>query len=47
VRLELDPPARARTMRFHVEVRVLRVAVEDPDRLLDAVRPTAEGYASA
>jgi hypothetical protein len=47
VRLELDPPARARTMRLHVEVRVLRIAVEDPDRLLDAVRPTAEGYASA
>ena len=34
---------RARTMRFHVEVRVLRVAVEDPDGLLDAVAAHGRG----
>lgn len=47
VRLELDPPARARTLCFTVEVRVLRVSVDDPDGLLDAVGATPEGYASA
>ena len=34
VRLELDPPGRGRVMGIGVEVRVLRVSVEDPDGLI-------------
>ena len=47
VRIELDPPARARTLGFTVDVGVLRVSVDDPDGLLDALRTTPQGYASA
>jgi hypothetical protein len=47
VRIELDPPARARTLCFTVDVRVLRVSVDDPDGLLDALRARPQGYASA
>jgi hypothetical protein len=38
VRLELDPPARAFTAGVPVRVSVLRVSVEDPEALVDALR---------
>jgi hypothetical protein len=44
VRLILDPPATARTsaiLRFTVEVRELRLNVEDPDGLIQRVRAGA------
>ena len=37
VRIELDPPVRARMLIVRVTVRVLRVAVEDPAGLVAAL----------
>jgi hypothetical protein len=37
VRIELEPPARARTGPVPITVRQLRVSVEDPDGLLAAL----------
>jgi hypothetical protein len=37
VRVELDPPGRARVAGVGVDVRVLRVSVEDPDGLIAAL----------
>jgi hypothetical protein len=37
VRVEFDPPVRARTAGFPVRVRVLRVSVVDPDALVEAL----------
>ena len=37
VRIEFDPPVRARMTGFPVPVRVLRVSVEDPDGLVAAL----------
>jgi hypothetical protein len=37
VRVELDPPGRGRVGGMGVEVRVLRVSVEDPDGLVAAL----------
>ena len=34
VRIDLDPPARARTGPFPITVRELRVSVEDPEALV-------------
>lgn len=34
VHLEIDPPGRASVMVMHVNLRVLRVAVEDPEVLI-------------
>lgn len=39
VRIDLAPPARARAWPFTVSVRELRVSVEDPDGLVDALTP--------
>ena len=39
VRTDIDPPARGRVMGFPVRVRVLRVAVEEPDGLIAALAP--------
>jgi hypothetical protein len=41
VRIELDPPARGRVVGVPVRVRELRVAVEDPDGLVAALRGPA------
>ena len=42
VRLDLDPPARARVAALlRPRVRELRVSVEDPDGLLRALAPSA------
>jgi hypothetical protein len=38
VRVELDPPGRGRTLGVPVRVRVLRVAVEDPDGLIELLK---------
>jgi hypothetical protein len=38
VRVELAPPARARTTGFPIRVRELRVSVEDPEGLIHALR---------
>jgi hypothetical protein len=38
VRIDLDPPARARTIVFPLRVRVLWVGVEEPDALVAALR---------
>ncbi|HEY7104948.1 MAG TPA: hypothetical protein VH986_00950 [Acidimicrobiia bacterium] len=38
VRLELEPAARGFTAGVPVRVRVLRVSVEDPDALVEALR---------
>ena len=40
VRIELEPVGRAWTLWFPVRLRVLRVAVEDPDGLIRALLPT-------
>ena len=37
VRVELDPPARARMLGFPVRLRQLRVSVVDPDGLIRAL----------
>ena len=37
VRIELDPPGTARVVVFPVKLRVLRVAVEDPEGLVRAL----------
>jgi hypothetical protein len=37
VRIELDPPARARTGPVPLKVRELRVSVEDPEALVAAL----------
>jgi hypothetical protein len=37
VRIDVDPPAAGRTTGFPIEVRVLRVAVEDPEGLISAL----------
>ncbi len=34
VRVEIDPPGEARLLFWPVQLRVLRVAVEDPDRFI-------------
>jgi len=39
VRIGFDPPGRARVLGAPVTLRVLRVAVEDPDGLQAALRP--------
>ena len=39
VRIELDPPGHGRVAGVGVEVRVLVVSVEDPDRLIAALNP--------
>jgi hypothetical protein len=41
VRVELDPPARGRTLGIPLRVRELLVAVDDPDGLVAALRPGA------
>ena len=44
VRVEIDPPSVARLLAWPVRLRVLRVAVEDPDGLIRALTTaTAEG----
>jgi hypothetical protein len=40
VRIDLDPPVRASTLRFPIRVRELRVSVEDPEGLVAALLPT-------
>jgi hypothetical protein len=40
VRIELDPPARAKVCGVPVELRVLRVAVEDPAGLRECLATT-------
>jgi hypothetical protein len=37
VRIEIDPPVRARVVGVPVTLRVLRVAVEDPDALVSTL----------
>jgi hypothetical protein len=37
VRIDLDPPGRARTVGYPVKLRALRVAVEDPEGLRAAL----------
>ena len=37
VELRFDPPMRARVLGFPVHVRRLRVAVDDPDGLVQAI----------
>jgi hypothetical protein len=39
VRIEFDPPGRARTLGWPVHLHVLRVAVDDPDGLVRALQP--------
>ncbi|HEY7381931.1 MAG TPA: hypothetical protein VH572_12020 [Gaiella sp.] len=39
VKLELEPPQRARTLVFRIRLRELRVSVERPDELVDELRP--------
>ena len=39
VRVELDPPGRALVIGVRVRLRVLRVAVDDPDGLVAALTP--------
>ena len=39
VRIDIDPPARGRTMMFPLRVRVLRVSVADPAGLMAALTP--------
>ena len=41
VRVELDPPGRARLMGLSVQLRVFRVAVVDPAGLLEALSTAA------
>jgi hypothetical protein len=41
VRIEVSPAARARVLGVPVSVRVLRVAVEDPHGLVEALTPVA------
>jgi len=38
VRIDLDPPVRGRAVFFPVRVRELRIAVDDPDGLVAALR---------
>jgi hypothetical protein len=38
VRIELEPPGRGRTLGVPIHVRVLRVAVEDPDGLIELLK---------
>ena len=40
VRIEFDPPVRARCARYPVNVSALRVSVEDPDGLIAALATT-------
>ena len=40
VRIEIDPPAHARTIVFAVQLRTLRVAVLDPEGLREALVPS-------
>lgn len=40
VRIEIDPPARARTAGLPVKLRTLRVSVESPDALIAALAPS-------
>ena len=39
VRIDLDPPARAMCLFLWPRVRDLRVSVEDPDGLIEALTP--------
>lgn len=39
VSIDIDPPARARVLGVPVRLRALRVGVEAPDALLEALRP--------
>jgi hypothetical protein len=47
VRITFDPPAHGHTAGVPVTVRVLRVSVDDPDALVQALPRPGEGYASA
>jgi hypothetical protein len=47
VRITFDPPAHGHTAGIPVTVRVLRVSVDDPDALVEALLRSGEGYASA
>jgi len=41
VRVEIDPPVHARVLAWPVKLRVLRVAVDDPDGFIRALAPPA------
>jgi hypothetical protein len=43
VRVEIDPPGLARMLLWPVRLRVLRVAVEDPDRLVRSLTTADTG----
>ena len=43
VEVLFDPPMRARVLGFPVHVRRLRVAVDDPDGLVQAIAPGNAG----
>ena len=47
VRVALDPPGHGHVAGVPVTVRVLRVSVEQPDALVEALAGPEEGYASA
>jgi hypothetical protein len=47
VRITFDPPAHGHTAGLPVTVRVLRVSVDDPDALIEALPPPGGSYASA
>jgi hypothetical protein len=46
VRVDLDPPARARVCGVPVRLRTLRVAVDDPVGLTRALTPLTDGAVS-
>ena len=41
VRIEIEPPARARVIGFRIRLQALRVALEDPTAFRAALGPTA------
>ena len=43
VELLFDPPMKARVLGFPVNVRRLRVSVDDPDGLVEAIAPGSDG----
>jgi len=41
VELRFEPPMRARILGFPIRVRRLRVSVDDPDGLVEAIAPSS------
>jgi hypothetical protein len=47
VRVEIDPPARARTLGIPIRLRIVYISLADPDGLITALTGSARGAGSS